>query len=90
MRKYDKVLYHGTAPENVTSIMQDGLEPKYLGGSIVCMSPKAEIAGNFGEVVLAVDVRGYKISCFDDCEEWERFVWTTKAIPPSRIRTRKK
>ncbi len=89
MRKFDRVLYHGTKPENLACIMIEGLKPTYLGDSIICMSPKADIAKNFGELVLEVDVEGYDISCFDDCEEWERFVWTNKSIPPDRIRVLK-
>ncbi len=84
MRKFDKILYHGTTPRNAEQIMVEGLKPTYLE-SIVCMSPKPEIAGNFGEVVLEVNTEGYTISCFDDCEDWERFVWTEEPIPPDRI-----
>ena len=85
MRKFEKVLYHATAKENLQRIMTEGLKPTYLGNSIICMSPTPEAARNFGEVVLGVDTTGYAISCFEDCEEWERFVWTDKPIPPKRI-----
>ena len=84
MKKHDTILYHGTTPENAPLILLEGLKPTYMK-SIVCMSPKPEIARNFGEVVLRVNTSGYEISCFDDCEEWERFVWTDKPIPPERI-----
>ncbi len=86
MRMFDKVLYHGTSRGNVRSIMQEGLRPTYLGNSIICMSPKPDIAKNFGEVVLEINTEGYKISCFDDCEDWERFVWIDMPIPPNRIK----
>lgn len=86
MRCFDKVLYHGTSPDNVKGIMENGLEPRYLGNSIICMSPKPEIAKNFGAVVLEVSVDGYEMSCFDDCVEWERFVWTMTPIPLDRIK----
>lgn len=86
MRCYEKKLYHGTSPQNIEGIFEDGLKPTYLGNSIVCMSPKPEIAKNFGEVILEVNVKSYDISCFDDCEEWERFVWTDKPIRPDKLR----
>lgn len=86
MRKFDTMLFHGTRQENIDSILKYGLRPTYLGNSIICMSPQLEIARNFGDVILKVDTSGYKISCFDDCEEWERFVWTDSPIPPERIR----
>ena len=86
MRCFDKILYHSTAHQNVPSILIEGLKPTYLGNSIICMSPKPEIAENFGEVVLEVNTGGYDISCFDDCAEWERFVWTENSIPPSKIK----
>ena len=86
-RMFDSVLYHGTKPEKIEDIMREGLKPTYLGNSIICMSPKPEIAKNFGGMVLEVNVEGYDISCFEDCEAWERFVWTKgKAIPPNRIK----
>lgn len=85
-RKFDKILYHGTNKENIPSILKEGLRPTYLGNCIICMSPNSEIAGNFGNTVLEVDVTGYKISCFEDCEGWERFVWCDKPIPPERIK----
>ena len=88
-RCFEKVLYHGTTSVNVKSILKEGLRPTYLGNSIVCMSPTPEIAKNFGEVVLEVNTDGYDISCFEDCEEWERFVWTKEPIPPSKIKERR-
>ena len=84
--KFDKVLYHGTDPCNLSSILQDGLKPGYLSNSIVCMSPDPEIAKKFGSCILKVNVEGYDISCFEDCEDWERFVWTKEPIPPNRIK----
>lgn len=86
MRKFDTVLYHGTKMENLDSILRDGLKPTYLGNSIICMSPRPDIAKNFGECVLMVNTEGYDISCFDDCEDWERFIWTYSPIPPDRIK----
>ncbi|KKM70532.1 hypothetical protein LCGC14_1439710 [marine sediment metagenome] len=85
MKKSEEVLYHATTPENAKSIMTEGLKPTYMGNSIICMSPTPEAAMNFGDVVLRVDTSGYKISCFDDCVEWERFVWRDAPIPPDRI-----
>ena len=85
-RCFEKVLYHGTKPESVASIMAEGLKPTYMG-EIVCMAPTPEIAKNFGEVVLEVDVNGYDLSAFEDCLEWERFCWTKgQVIPPERIK----
>ena len=85
MRCFEDTLYHATARENVASILTGGLKPTYLG-SIVCASPTPEAAANFGEVVLRLDVTGYVLSCFDDCEDWERFIWTNAPIPPERLR----
>lgn len=86
MRKFDTILFHGTRQENVDSIFKDGLKPTYMGNSIICMSPTYKGASNFGTVVLEVNVNGYDISCFEDCEKWERFVWTDRPILPERIR----
>lgn len=84
MRCYEKILYHGTLASNVESILSEGLRPSGFG--IVYMSPSPEIAKNFGECVLEVNVLGYKLSCFEDCVEWERFCWTDKPIPSDKIK----
>ncbi len=83
MRFFEKTLYHGTAKENVVAIFEDGLKPNGFG--IVYMSPGPELARNFGECVLRVNVTGYDLSAFEDCAEWERFCWTKEPIPPDRI-----
>lgn len=86
MRTFEKILYHGTSPSNIQSIKRYGLRPTYLGKQIICMAPTREIAQNFGDLVLEVNVEGYDITCFEDCIEWERFVWTRKNIPVSKIK----
>ena len=84
-RCYETILYHATSQDNIASIMREGLRPTYLGNSIICMSPTLKAAKNFGEVVIKVDVTGYKLSAFEDCLEWERFCWTKKPISPEKL-----
>ncbi len=86
MKCFEHTLYHGTKRKHLKRILSEGLKPTYLGNSIICMSPSIEEARHWGQAVLGVDVQGYEISCFDDCAEWERFVWTKEPISPDRLR----
>jgi len=85
------ILYHGTTPEAWARIQDEGLRPripKSQGGwGLIYLSPKSEIAQNFGEVVLEVETDDLKLTAFEDCKDWEVLCWLEgDAIEAEKVR----
>jgi len=77
-----KTLYHHTKAINLDSILKKGLIRNGIG--IVYLTPITTpiLFGN--DIVLEIDVRGLRLTAFDDCKNWEILCWDS--IEPKRIR----
>jgi putative RNA 2'-phosphotransferase len=81
-------LYHGTAPENVTDILSDGLRP--MSRQHVHLTDSVDEARNVGErhavdaVVLRIDA-ARMLSDGWDITKRGKFVYTTEKVPPVYI-----
>lgn len=74
------ILYHATGPENVESILCEGLRPNGMG--IVYLSPMPMTC--FGSEVLEVETGNLRLTAFDDCKDWEVLCWGH--VPPENIK----
>lgn len=85
-------LYHTTTAENVQSILNSGLKfSPFIGlngeknpGQWLYLSPKPFQWPNLGDIVFEVETGSARLTCFEDCEEWEVLCW--EEIPPEQIR----
>jgi len=83
------ILYHWTKKENLESILNTGLQPKWGIDGIVYLTPKPEAWKTWkqgkeqGEVCLEVETGDLRLSAFEDCKEWEILCWGH--IPPENI-----
>ena len=75
-------LYHYTQKKNLKSILKDGLKPSNIG--IVYLTPSPEKLRGFGDTLLEVETGDLKLTCFEDCVDWEVLCWG--AIPSSNIK----
>lgn len=76
------ILYHGTDPANLPSILTEGLRTN--SGGWLYLTPMIEEARCHGKAVLRVRVpEGIRLSYFDGCEDWELLCWGP--IPPGCI-----
>jgi RNA:NAD 2'-phosphotransferase (TPT1/KptA family) len=76
------ILYHYTKKENLESILLNGLRPSELG--IVYLTPSPEKLKGFGDILLEVETGDLKLTCFEDCEDWEVLCWGS--IGPEQIK----
>jgi hypothetical protein len=51
---------------------------------IVYLTPDPEKLKGSGDVLLEVETEGLKLTCFEDCADWEVLCWGR--IPSDRIR----
>lgn len=81
-------LYHGTAPGNVDSIMEDGIQP--MGRQMVHLSPSREEALEVGgrhtqeSVVVVVDTEGLERDGYGVSKRGPT-VFTVREVPPRHI-----
>lgn len=76
--------FHGTLPENVPSILKEGLR---LGGDAsgtIWVARDEDEAARYGGAIFEVDFTGIKGGWFDDPEVWQAHLF--EPIPPDRLR----
>jgi hypothetical protein len=74
-------LYHWTYKNKIKSILKNGLNTSELG--IVYLTPSPD-KWSKGTVCLEVETGNLKLTCFDDCKEWEVLCWGN--IPPENLK----
>jgi RNA:NAD 2'-phosphotransferase (TPT1/KptA family) len=75
------ILYHWTTEDRMDSILKNGLNPNSLG--IVYLTPSPD-KWNQGDVCLEVETENLKLTCFEDCKDWEVLCWGK--IEPKNIK----
>lgn len=85
----DSIGYHGTAEENVSGILKEGLrfpEPSLgNGGDTIWVARTLQGAFHSGPAVFEVNFEGLKGGWFEDYgEPWQAHIF--EEVPPSRLR----
>ena len=89
------VVYHGTASENVDSIIEHGLTRNLPGGpeaesdsdghtpppDVICFTEELEVCEDCGDATIAADLSGLSVERFFD-EGEEGGVWEVQTVGP--------
>jgi len=76
-------LYHYTDESNIASILSGGLRPNKMG--VVYLTPCINKLKGFGNALLEVETGDIKLTCFEDCEDWEVLCWGQIATEHIRV-----